>query len=87
MSASVQRLQLAAIARPGHRFALIDYALAPLEHDRHIAANGVLTLLKLDLAIIVSAEALSVLKDLCGLSIASVTRTAETITDASLHGV
>ena len=71
--------------RPGHRFALIDHALAPLAGtDPEILAQ-----LKRDLAIVMSAEALFVLTDLCGLSpqdaVASAARTARTLTAAALH--
>ncbi|MGD0701182.1 MAG: TetR/AcrR family transcriptional regulator [Trebonia sp.] len=72
--------------RPGIRFGLIDYALAPF------AAPGspgglvpsAMTRLKQDLAVVVSAEAFFVLTDLCGLApddaIGSATRTAATLT-------
>lgn len=91
ISASVQRPDVAGKSRPGHRFGLIDHALAPLDQDPAIAASGGLTQLKQDLAIIVSAEALFVLTDLCGLSpneaIASVARTARTVTQAAINGI
>jgi AcrR family transcriptional regulator len=65
-------------ARPGVRFGLIDYALAPFD-DRPD--------LKRELAIVVGAEALFVLTDLCGLSvedaIATAVRTATTLTRAA----
>ncbi len=81
IAASVQRPEVANEARPGHRFGLIDFALAPLAEDR--AGDGLLAELRLDLAIIVSAEALFVLTDLCRLSpddaIASATRTAQAV--------
>lgn len=68
----------AARARPGIRFGLIDYALAPFE----VPAG-----LKQDLAIVVSAEAFFTLTDLCGLTsaeaIASAARTAATVTRAA----
>jgi AcrR family transcriptional regulator len=69
--------------RPGIRFALIDYALAPFEH-----APGLdLAQLKRDLAVVVSAETLFILTDLCGLSpddaIVSAARTAATVTAAA----
>lgn len=72
-----------AASRPGIRFGLIDYALAPFEH-----APGLdLAQLKRDLAVVVSAEALFTLTDLCGLSpddaIASAVRTAATVTAAA----
>jgi len=68
--------------RPGHRFGLIDYALRPLACD-----DAVLAQLKRDLAVVVSAEALFTLTDLCGLSaedaIASAVHTARTLTQAA----
>lgn len=71
-------------ARPGHRFGLIDHALAPFAGDLDPEAMAEL---KLDLAVVVSAEALFTLTDLCGLApeeaIASATRTAQTLTAAA----
>jgi AcrR family transcriptional regulator len=71
-----------AVARPGHRFGLIDHALRPLAAD-----TAVLAQLKRDLALVISAEALFTLTDLCGLSpedaIASAVRTARTLTEAA----
>jgi hypothetical protein len=65
-----------------HRFGLIDYALRPLAgHD------AVLAQLKRDLAVVISAEALFTLTDLCGLSaedaVASAVHTARTLTQAA----
>jgi len=72
--------------RPGLRFGLIDYALAPFEAR---LAPAAMTRLKLDLAVVVSAEAFFTLTDLCGLApddaIASAVRTATTLTRASFH--
>jgi hypothetical protein len=69
--------------RPGIRFGLIDHALAPFEHAPALD----LAQLKRDLAVVVSAEALFTLTDLCGLSpddaIASAVRTAATVTAAA----
>jgi len=82
----------AARTRPGIRFGLIDYALAPFEGgprpDGGPALDpGAMGRLKLDLAVVVSAEAFFVLTDLCGLSpddaIASAARTAATLTSAA----
>jgi len=91
VAGSTERPDVAGKSRPGHRFGLIDHALAPLDQDPAIAASGGLTQLKQDLAIIVSAEALFVLTDLCGLSpneaIASVARTARTVTQAAINGI
>jgi AcrR family transcriptional regulator len=71
-------------ARPGIRFGLIDYALAPFED---VLAADAMTRLKLDLAVAVSAEAFFTLTDLCGLTpadaIASAARTAATLTRAA----
>lgn len=82
IAASISRPGIAA-QRPGHRFAFIDYALAPLAGtDPEVLAQ-----LKRDLAVVMSAEALFVLTDLCGLSpqdaVASAVRTARTLTAAA----
>jgi AcrR family transcriptional regulator len=83
IAASITRPDLAA-SRPGHRFALIDRALAPLA----TADPEVLAQLKRGLAVVMSAEALFVLTDLCGLSphdaVASAVRTARSLTAAAL---
>ena len=84
----------AARTRPGIRFGLIDYALAPFEAGagadpagRPALAPEALASLKQDLAIVVSAEAFFVLTDLCGLApddaIARAARTAATLTSAA----
>jgi AcrR family transcriptional regulator len=79
-------------ARPGIRFGLIDHALAPFQDPSGPARlpPAAMTALKNDLAIVVSAEALFVLTDLCGLSpadaIASATRAAITLTKAAFAG-
>jgi AcrR family transcriptional regulator len=71
-------------ARPGLRFGLIDHALAPFAAS---LAPAAMTRLKLDLAVVVSAEAFFTLTDLCGLApddaIASAVRTATTLTRAA----
>jgi AcrR family transcriptional regulator len=56
--------------RPGIRFGLIDYALAPFEAPANPSgiAPDAMTRLKQDLAVVVSAEAFFVLTDLCGLT-------------------
>ena len=73
-------------ARPGLRFGLIDSALAPL--DGTLDSAG-LAQLKLDLAVVVSAEALFSLTDLRGLgpeeAIASIVHTATALTRAALR--
>jgi AcrR family transcriptional regulator len=75
----------AAAMRPGYRFGLIDHALRPLAAD-----DAVLAQLKRDLAVVISAEALFTLTDLCGLSpedaIASAVHTARTLTRAAAVG-
>ena len=75
----------AAATRPGHRFALIEYALAPLAG----ADPRMLAQLEQGLAVVMSAEALFVLTDLCGLSppqaVASAVRTARSLTAAAIR--
>jgi len=70
-----------AAPRPGYRFGLIDYALRPLADAAGLAQ------LKRDLAVVISAEALFTLTDLCGLSpddaITSAVHTARTLTEAA----
>jgi AcrR family transcriptional regulator len=75
--------------RPGIRFGLIDYALAPFEapaNPQGIAPEAI-TSLKQNLAIVVSAEAFFVLTDLCELppdeAIAVAARTAAVLTTAA----
>jgi AcrR family transcriptional regulator len=85
IAASITRPDVAA-RRPGHRFAFIDHALAPLSGtDPEVLAQ-----LKRDLAVVMSAEALFVLTDLCRLppadAIASAVHTACTLTAAALLG-
>jgi AcrR family transcriptional regulator len=84
IAASITRPDIAA-TRPGHRFALIDYALTPLAGADH----AVLAQLKQGLAVVMSAEALFVLTDLCGLSpddaVASAVRTARSLTAAAVR--
>lgn len=79
-------------ARPGLRFALIDHALAPFARAGACKrlTPAAMTALKRDLAIIISAEALFTLTDLCGLSlddaVASAVRTARIRTEAAFAG-
>jgi len=77
------------LARPGLRFGLIDNALAPLDDSLGATDPGALAQLKLDLAVVVSAEALFSLTDLHGLApedaIASIVHTATTLTRATLR--
>ena len=76
--------------RPGYRFGIIDYALAPLESSLGRRDPRAFRELKQDLAIVVSAEALFTLTDLYELSpeeaIASAVRAARTITAAAVAG-
>ncbi len=78
-----------ATARPGLRFGLIDHALSPLAATME---QNALEQLKRDLAVVISAEALFSLTDLCRLdpeeAIASITHTATTLVRAALrdHG-
>ena len=89
ISAAIVKPESAGL-RPGHRFGLIDYALAPLAATLGRRDPDALEQLKRELAIIVSAEALFVLTDLRGLSpehaIASAVHAAETITAAAAAG-
>jgi AcrR family transcriptional regulator len=82
IAATVTRPE-AAGQRPGARFGLIDAALADARVDPAALAQ-----LKLDLALVISAEALFTLTDLCGLppdaAIASAVSTARTLTTAAL---
>ncbi|WP_406263572.1 TetR/AcrR family transcriptional regulator [Streptomyces sp. NBC_00191] len=79
----------AARERPGIRFGLIDQALLPLEDTLGAADPGAFAQLKRDLAVVVSAEALFSLTDLCGLApdeaVASAVRTATTLTEAAVR--
>jgi hypothetical protein len=70
--------------RPGHRFGLIDAALATAADRLDPAA---LAQLRRDLAVVVSADALFTLTDLCELTrpdaVDSAVRTARTLTNAA----
>jgi AcrR family transcriptional regulator len=87
ISATVARPELAAAARPGLRFGLIEQALAPFLDTLEQANPQLPEQLRRDLAIVVSAEALFCLIDLCGLSVEeavdSAVRTASTLTAAA----
>jgi AcrR family transcriptional regulator len=87
IASSVVQPQAADI-RPGYRFGIIDHALAPLEGGLGQQRPEAFRQLKQDLAIVVSAEALFTLTDLCKLSpdeaIASAVRSARTITAAAI---
>ena len=87
ISATIAQLDLGR-ARPGIRFGLIDCALAPFVDAFAAADPDLLPQLRLDLAVVVSAEALFSLTDLCGLSIddaiESAAKTAGTLTAAAV---
>jgi hypothetical protein len=82
MSAAITRPDGPAL-RPGRRLALIDQALQPLAARPGHLNPAALRQLKLDLAVVMSAEAFFTLVDLCSLSpaeaIASATHAAEVI--------
>jgi AcrR family transcriptional regulator len=90
IAATVTRPETVATRRPGLRFGLIDHALAPLADGPARITPAALAQLKNDLAVVVSAEALFCLTDLCGLepeaAIASAVHTATTLTRAALKG-
>lgn len=77
--------------RPGIRFGLIDHALLPLEDTLGATDPDAFTQLKRDLAVVVSAESLFTLTDLCGLdpdeAITSAVRTATTLTEAAVRAI
>jgi AcrR family transcriptional regulator len=90
IAATITRPEVAT-TRPGLRFGWIEYALAPAEATLAPADADTFARLKRDLAVVVSAEALFILTDLCGLSpddaITSAARLATSITAAALCGV
>ncbi|MFI6486874.1 TetR/AcrR family transcriptional regulator [Streptomyces sp. NPDC050564] len=75
--------------RPGIRFGLIDHALVPLQGTLGATNPDAFAQLKRDLAVVVSAEALFSLTDLCGLdpdeAVTSAVRTATTLTGAAVR--
>jgi AcrR family transcriptional regulator len=85
IAGSITRPEVAA-RRPGHRFGLIDAALAPAAGRLDPAA---LTQLRRDLAVVVSADALFTLTDLCSLSrqdaVDSAVHTARALTGATFR--
>lgn len=87
ISAAVTGSQGAEI-RPGLRFGFIDSALAPLEQAAGPDRAHALVQLKRDLALVVSAEALFILTDLCGLppneAIDSAVHAARSLTRAAV---
>jgi AcrR family transcriptional regulator len=91
ISATIAQPDLAGRARPGIRFGLIECALAPFFDALEAVNPEVLAQLRLDLAVVVSAEALFCLTDLCGLSteaaIDSAEKTARTLTSAAFQQI
>jgi AcrR family transcriptional regulator len=91
ISVTISQTQLPGRARPGIRFGLIEYALAPFVDAINSTNPEILTQLRLDLAVVVSAEALFSLTDLCGLSIEdainSAEKTARTLTSEAFRRV
>ena len=87
ISASITKPSAAA-GRPGRRFGLIDEALRPLAGTMAVRQPAQFEQLKLGLAVVVSAETLFTLTDLCGLTpeaaIASAAQTARSLTAAAL---
>lgn len=77
------------VLRPGRRFGLIDEALRPLEATMAVQQPARFAQLKRGLAVVVSAEALFTLTDLCGLTpelaIASAIETARSLTAAAVR--
>jgi AcrR family transcriptional regulator len=91
ISATMVQPEISGRARPGIRFGLIEYALAPFIDVFEAANPELLAQLRLDLAVVVSAEALFCLTDLCGLSVGdaidSAERTAITLTSAAFQQI
>ena len=89
IAASITRPQLTTL-RPGRRLGLIDEALRPLAETMAAQQPAQFEQLKRSLAVVISAEALFTLTDLCGLppetAIASVVQTACSLTAAALAG-
>jgi AcrR family transcriptional regulator len=87
IAASITRPPAAAL-RPGRRFGLIDEALRPLDDTMAVRQPGQFEQLKRGLAVVISAEALFTLTDLCGLApeeaIASAAATARSLTAAAI---
>ena len=79
-----------ATARPGYRFELIDHALAPWRTGTPSEPGPDIHQLIRDLAVVVSAEAVLTLIDLCLLpaddAVASLVTTARTLTHAAFAG-
>ena len=77
ISATIAQPGLSSRARPGLRFGLIEYALEPFVDALRSTKPERLAQLRLDLAVVVSAEALFSLTDLCGLSVEDALNSAE----------
>ncbi|MEU5029469.1 hypothetical protein [Streptomyces milbemycinicus] len=77
--------------RTGIRFGLIDHAPLLLEGTLGMADPNACVLLKRDLAVVMSAEALFTLTDLCGLgtdeAVTSAVRTATAVTRAAVRAI
>ena len=77
----------APVGRPCHRFGLIEHALAPWVDDDGPAREDVEQLVR-DLAVVISAESIFSLTDLCGLSpddaVASLVHAARCVTAATV---
>ncbi|WP_035803072.1 TetR/AcrR family transcriptional regulator [Kitasatospora mediocidica] len=89
IAATITRPAAAAEARPALRVGLIDHALAPLADTLGATAPAALAQLKSGLAVVVSAEALFTLTDLCRLppedAIATAVHTATALTRGVLQ--
>jgi AcrR family transcriptional regulator len=74
--------------RPAHRFGLIEHALAPWSDQRGPAGRADVERLVRGLAVVISAESLFTLIDLCGLApeaaVASLVTTARQLTAAAV---
>lgn len=77
--------------RPAHRFGLIEHALAPWAETCGSARRADVEQLVRDLALVINAESLLALIDLCGLApdeaVASLVTTARHMTAAAVAAV
>jgi AcrR family transcriptional regulator len=91
IATTIAQPDLSGKPRPGIRFGLIECALAPFLDTLESASPDLLAQLKRDLAVVVSAEALFCLTDLCRLStedaIDSAEKTARTLTAAAFQQI
>src|ERR1700683_3662258 len=87
IAASITKPPVTAL-RPGRRFGLIDEALRPLNDTMAVSKPAQFEQLKRGLAVVISAEALFTLTDLCGLTpeaaIATAIHTARSLPMAAL---